>query len=116
MDKINQNFEAYMGEEVEKFSRIDHAVVCYVDDVQHIVGHRSNKILQDYLRKLHMLNIGIYGANFLQINPTKTEFIHIRKTKERNQEITIVEENMEIKSTGSMKILGYNTNNRNTLE
>ena len=105
-------FRMLTGEDVQKFSGVDYAVVCYVDDVQHIIGHRSNKILQDYLKKLHMLNIGIYGANFLKINPSKTEFIHIRKTKERNQEIKITDESTEISSTGSMKILGFVRKNR----
>ena len=80
-------FKLLTGEEAQKFSGIDHAVVCYVDDVQHVIGHRSNKVLEEYVNLLHKLNKGLYSANFLQMNATKTKFIHICKTSEKGRKL-----------------------------
>ena len=46
-------YKLITGEEIARFSAIDHKVTCYVDDVQHVVGHKSNLILQDYINALH---------------------------------------------------------------
>ena len=109
-------YKLIIGEEIDRFSAIDHKVTCYVDDVQHVVGHKSNIVLQQYINALHALNKGLYAANFLKMNASKTEFIHIRKTTERQEKITITDDEGVIESQPSMRILGFHTNERNNLE
>ena len=60
------------GLDIQRFSGIDHRVVCYVDDVQHILGHKSNAVLNEYVNHLHQLNKGLYSHNFLKMNAAKT--------------------------------------------
>ena len=85
-------------------------------DVQNIIGHKNNLQLEIHINQLHKLLIGLYSHNFLKINETKTEFIHIRKTTAKNEKIKIKTENYEINSKDSMKILGFYTNDRMTVE
>ena len=116
MMKNKYIFKLLTGQEIERFPRVEHHVVCYVDDVQHVVGHKRNHVLELYINKLHQLNIGLHSHNFLQINSSKTEFIHIWKTSEKNEKICINDQLEVIKSKNLMKILGYHTNNKITLE
>ena len=95
---------------------IVHKVTHYVDNVQNIIGHKSNPMLDKYINQLHKLLIGLYSYNFLKINETKTEFIHIRKMTSKNESISIKTDKYEINSKNSMKILGFVTNDRMTLD
>ena len=53
MMKNNLIFKLLTGKEINKYSGIDHKIVCYIDDVQHVIGHKSNTVLEKYINDLH---------------------------------------------------------------
>ena len=114
--KMMKNEKIYKMLTGETLVRIQHKVSCYMDDVQNVIGHKSNQRLEIYINQLHKLLIGLYSHNYLKINETKTEFIHVRKTSDKSESIAIKTDRYEIKSKKSMKILGFITNERMTLD
>ena len=68
MMKNQYIYKLITGEDAIKAEGIIHKVTCYVDDVQHVLGHKSNITLETYVNKLHILYIAYYGHNKLKIN------------------------------------------------
>ena len=61
---------------MEKYDFVEHDVLTYVYNIQHIIASKSNETLKEYIQDMHNMVIELYKHSSLHINGDKTEFIN----------------------------------------
>ena len=75
MMKNDKKYKMLTGEKLNREEGIQDKVTCYMDDVQNIIGHKRNTMMEKYINQLNKLLIVLYSHNFLKIHKLYLENI-----------------------------------------
>ena len=117
--KNKELFQKITGRAPLEDEILSHQIFTYMDDTQHIIAAKTHKDIKNYIHDLHMVLITMYKNNSLSINGDKTEFMNLFTNKDEDADAKFKIPDKKgniIEQQNTMKILGYEINNNNTME
>ena len=104
---------------MEEVEGITHKTINYVDDSNSVIGGRSKSDVNKYIAQYYTLLRCFYCANGMQLNGDKTAILVVTSSKDDRDptSITLKTEDDEIvRSQRQIKVLGWLTNGRRSMD